>query len=223
MVILVCSVLCRVLCVVIVCGTLCVVMIVCGTLCVVMIVCGTLCVVMIVCVTLCVVMIVCGVLCVMIVVCGVLCVMTIVCGVLCVMTIVCGVLCVMIVVCGVLCVIGAPGVPIGLHVYHVADGEICVAWAPPSTNGGSEVTSYLIDASLTGMPHCRRVGTVDSTTTSFVLTDLPVGGVFHSASFLRKLSRHQSAGCVEKTYLRLSPTRYDSFLFSFKYLYIYGK
>ena len=85
------------------------------------------------------------------------------------------VLCVMMIVCGVLCVIGAPGVPIGLHVYHVADGEICVALAPPSTNGGSEVTSYLIDASLTGMPHCRRVGTVDSTTTSFVLTDLPVG------------------------------------------------
>lgn len=65
-----------------------------------------------------------------------------------------------------------PSPPQNLHVTNVTSKSVTIEWETPDSNGGTEITSYIIEKLLTKSSQWSRVATLDSYCLSYCIDNL---------------------------------------------------
>lgn len=65
-----------------------------------------------------------------------------------------------------------PSAPTHLQVTDVASRSAAIAWEPPLSNGGSELTGYIIEKKIEYMPKWDKAATVDAYTHYYAFENL---------------------------------------------------
>jgi hypothetical protein len=65
-----------------------------------------------------------------------------------------------------------PSPPQNLHVTNVTSKSVSIQWETPNSNGGTEITSYIIEKLLTKSSQWSRVATLDSYCLSYCIDNL---------------------------------------------------
>lgn len=65
-----------------------------------------------------------------------------------------------------------PSPPQNLHVTHVTSKSVTIEWETPDSNGGTEITSYIIEKHLTKSSKWSCVATLDSYCLSYCIDNL---------------------------------------------------
>lgn len=65
-----------------------------------------------------------------------------------------------------------PSPPQNLHVTHVTSKSVTIEWDTPDSNGGTEITSYIIEKHLTKSSKWSCVATLDSYCLSYCIDNL---------------------------------------------------
>ena len=71
-----------------------------------------------------------------------------------------------------------PGAPRSLHVKNCSTDYITVMWTRPASDGGSSITSYIIERRDMSRPTWLKVGEVGADCTEFKATSLSAGAKY---------------------------------------------
>ena len=81
-----------------------------------------------------------------------------------------------------------PSAPAGpLQATMTSEDSCDLRWQAPDDNGGTPITSYILEMREVGTSVWRRIGNVEATTTSFGLRNLLEGKEYH----IRVIARNQ--------------------------------